>query len=339
MKIGIFTLTDALNYGAFYQMFALQAYIKENYRNVDVVIYKPKDTIIKKIKRNVSINPKRLFRKQILYKRFRSCQIDINIKTYKNDILDIAFIGSDEIWNVENRSFDNNPNFFGLKIQAVKKIDYAPSIGYSKLISLEAHPDFIGGIKALDYILYRDSHTKDFLNKIGITDTQRVADPTILYDNWENHLEDINISFSKKYVVYYSYLSTPPFLDDLLKYAKKNNFLIISSGYKTHSWADLNLTLNPWQFLSLLKNSECVFTTTFHGSIMSTLLNKQLIISKSSKKVSDLISVLEIEHYDSNKRKQKINEILEKLNLIKIKNKKDTLKLSSREIINKLMKS
>ena len=69
------------------------------------------------------------------------------------------------------------------------------------------------------------------------------------------------------------------------------------------------------------------------------LLNKQLIISKSSKKVSDLISVLEIEHYDSNKRKQKINEILEKLNLIKIKNKKDTLKLSSREIINKLMKS
>ena len=72
---------------------------------------------------------------------------------------------------------------------------------------------------------------------------------------------------------------------------------------------------------------------------MSTLLNKQLIISKSSKKVSDLISVLEIEHYDSNKRKQKINEILEKLNLIKIKNKKDTLKLSSREIINKLMKS
>ena len=117
MKIGIFTLTDALNYGAFYQMFALQAYIKENYRNVDVVIYKPKDTIIKKIKRNVSINPKRLFRKQILYKRFRSCQIDINIKTYKNDILDIAFIGSDEIWNVENRSFDNNPNFFGLKIQ------------------------------------------------------------------------------------------------------------------------------------------------------------------------------------------------------------------------------
>ena len=122
MKIGIFTLTDALNYGAFYQMFALQAYIKENYRNVDVVIYKPKDTIIKKIKRNVSINPKRLFRKQILYKRFRSCQIDINIKTYKNDILDIAFIGSDEIWNVENRSFDNNPNFFGLKIQAVKKL-------------------------------------------------------------------------------------------------------------------------------------------------------------------------------------------------------------------------
>ena len=32
-----------------------------------------------------------------------------------------------------------------------------------------------------------------------------------------------------------THIYQPPFLDDLLKYAKKNNFLIISSGYKTHS--------------------------------------------------------------------------------------------------------
>lgn len=339
MKIGIFTLTDALNYGAFYQMFALQQYLKENFDDkYSITVYSPKENFKEKLIKYFSYNPKRLYRKSILRWKFIKDMGEVDIKKYNGENLDFAFFGSDEIWNIENKSFPNDPNFFGIKVNANTKVAYAPSIGFAKIESFDLYPEFLKSINSLDHIFYRDNLTKNLVQRAGRKDSIRVIDPTILYDKWERHITPFKIKINHPYIAYYSYLSNPPFLKTLIDYSKEKNTPIISAGYNTHDWADQNLVLSPWEFLSFLKNADCVFTTTFHGTIMSTLLNNSVLFSASSHKVKDFSKLMELSKYEISEKTSvnDLHNVLESFNNKSIIYKKNILKEHSQKLVNKL---
>lgn len=48
--------------------------------------------------------------------------------------------------------------------------------------------------------------------------------------------------------------------------------------------------LSPLEFLSLIRDAECVYTTTFHGSIFTFLQHKRCYVDIKSKKVKDLLA-------------------------------------------------
>ena len=341
-KIGIFTLTDALNYGAFYQMFALQKYLKEKFVNeYSVTVFSPRENVKGLLVKYFSYNIIRFIRKNSLRSKFNSDLKEVDIKNYKGELLDIAFFGSDEIWNIENKSFINDPNFFGIRVNAKVKIAYAPSIGFAKIESFESYPEFLEGINKLDYILYRDDATKSLVQKAGRYDSQRVVDPTILYDNWSKHQVSIEKKLNKPYLAYYSYISNPPFLESLVQLSKEKNIPIISAGYNTHKWADENLILSPWEFLSFIKNAECVFTTTFHGTIMTTLQNNLVLFSPHSHKVKDFSKLIGLKKYEISK-----NTSVKTLSLLlntrignNIHLKKNDFKKESQNILNNILSS
>lgn len=339
-KIGIFTLTDALNYGAFYQMFALQQYLKEKFMNeFSVTVFSPRENLNGTLVKYFSYNPARLLRKSRLRFKFNHDMKEVDIKNYKGESLDIAFFGSDEIWNIENKSFANDPNFFGIGVEAKVKIAYAPSIGFAKMESFDSCPEFLKGINKLDYILYRDDATKSLVEKAGRYDSQRVIDPTILYDNWSKHQVSIEKKLKKPYLAYYSYISNPPFLESLIQLSKEKNIPIISAGYNTHKWADKNLILSPWEFLSFIKNAECVFTTTFHGTIMTTLQKNLVLFSPLSHKVKDFSKLIGMKKFEiSNKISIKTLNLLLNSNFRSpIYSIKNELKINSREILNNIV--
>ena len=56
-----------------------------------------------------------------------------------------------------------------------------------------------------------------------------------------------------------------------------------------HSWCDRNVPCSPLQFVTLLKNAQYVYTTTFHGSIFSILLEKPFAVQIKTPKVRDLL--------------------------------------------------
>lgn len=341
-KIGIFTLTDALNYGAFYQMYALQEYLNENYDNDYLVtVYSPKESFKGKLLKYFSYSLKRFYRKSILRIKFNQNMKRVNIKTYTGEHLDIAFFGSDEIWNIENKSFPNDPNFFGLGVNATKKIAYAPSIGFAKIQSFNLYPELLESIKDLDAVFYRDNGTKILAEKAGQKKLTRVVDPTILYDNWDKYIIPFKSNPSQPYIAYYSYLSDPPFLETLIKFSKERKLPIISAGFNTHPWADENLALSPWEFLSFLKNAEYIFTTTFHGTIMSTLLEKLVFFSPISHKVKDFSTMMRLSEYELTEKTtiQDINKIIDNYQSTTIINKKNELKSESQLYIESLFKN
>jgi len=338
-KLGIFTLTDALNYGAFYQMFALQQYLKEDLENeYSITVYSPKENFKGNLIKYFSFSLKRFYRKSILRLKFNKCMNDVCVKSYNGEHLDIAFFGSDEIWNVDNDSFVNDPNFYGIAVNASLKIAYAPSIGYATIDSFNNFPNFIEGIKSLNEVLYRDNATKELIQKKASIKGERVIDPTILFDNWETYKLKSTLKIGKPYIVYYSYLSEPPFKKALIEYSKKNNLSIISAGFNVHSWADENLVLNPWDFLKLISGAKCVFTTTFHGTIMSMLLEKPLLFSPLSHKVKDLSKMFELQEYEINEFStvEDIDNKLDCYDPSKIKIRKNFLKNKSRTLISKI---
>ena len=52
---------------------------------------------------------------------------------------------------------------------------------------------------------------------------------------------------------------------------------------------DLNINCHPLEFSSYIQFSECVYTTTFHGTIFTLLNHKNCAIYSCSKKLKDLL--------------------------------------------------
>lgn len=74
----------------------------------------------------------------------------------------------------------------------------------------------------------------------------------------------------------------------LKRYARKNNLKLVSICLY-QPWCDLNINCHPLEFSSYIQFSECVYTTTFHGTIFTLLNHKNCAIYSPSKKLKDLL--------------------------------------------------
>ena len=296
-KIGIFTLTESLNYGAFFQMYALNTFLASATEGVgSVVTYKSELSIKHYLLQYFAFSLSRTFRKNLVRTRFKNDRKAINVQKYMGENLDLAILGSDEIWNLENDSFTHSERYLGNNIEARRKVAYAPSVGFATGKDLKLNSGFFRGVKSLDEAYPRDTATKEILSDIrGDKNIFEVPDPTILLDNWQQLGSD-NPGL-KDYIVYYGYDNNPKFKESLLEFCKSNDFRLVSAGLQTHNWCDQNLMLSPMQFLGLIKNASGIVTNTFHGSLLSILVGAPLKIHANSQKLINLISKFELHHH------------------------------------------
>jgi len=283
-KVGIFTLTHALNYGAFYQMYAMTRFFEKS--GYDVTVFDCQRTLKYKVLRLFSYNPDRQVRKIILHRKYKNDRAVIRIRPYENEKLDFAILGSDEIWNLENRSFEHSPEYVGLGISARSIIAYAPSIGYAAPENLIADEDFKKGLRRADGILARDQETRNVAERVTGRSISEVIDPTILFNSWDEMLSD-RTKPDEDYILYYGYTGEPWFKDALIDFAKEKGLKIYTAGFRKHDWCDKNLLAGPREFLDLMQNAKYVFTNTFHGLVMAVLLDKSLCYSSPMQKIKD----------------------------------------------------
>lgn len=291
MKIGIVTVYEPItNLGSYLQAYALKKFLEKNGHEVSLIKNIP--SIKTALKFICKINPKREFILRIIKsKKFMSDVKKLNLeKKSRMNNFDLLIYGSDEIWNLENPYFRNNL-FWGNTKEAkdVSKIAYAVSMGELSNETLENYKIYTNSLNDFDQIFVRDKKTFDIIKTLIGKQCKFVCDPTLLI-SIKDLTQKIKIP-SNKYLLVYTYGLDRHIEEIVVAYAKKYNLKIVSPCF-WHIWADKVIECSALQFSSLINGAECVFTSTFHGTIFTLLNHKRCCILPVREKVEDVVSRL-----------------------------------------------
>lgn len=291
MNIAIITIYKAFNFGSFLQAYAMQEVLEKMGHKVTFLDCSMLSEYLK-FRSLISIRTP-LFSIRRLFK-YRKDWKKLNCSRNIYQHFDLAIVGSDEVWNL-NGGFEHWPQYLGENINADRIIAYAPSIGFMNPEELISNICFREALRRFSAICPRDNITHDLCRQISNYVTECVVDPTLLMlGKWESIIPD-----SKKredYLVYYSYLDDTPMKEYILRFARKRNLKIIIVGFN-YLWGDTVEICSPLEFISLLKNAKYVFTSTFHGSVFSTILKKKVIVRPSGQKVVDYLTFIDLKDH------------------------------------------
>ena len=219
---------------------------------------------------------------------------------------DISIFGSDEIWNYSNPIIGTDYTYFG-SCHPKKKIAYAVSSGNAqeKIKNVEKNKELAELLSQFHTILVRDKPTQSFVKGLINQNVKIVVDPTLLHTPRRMEKNKISVPKIKSNhaIVYGTYFN--PDEQNLIKKISKNNELkLISVGYH-NKWCDSNyLYKDPIQFLGYLIGANLVFTSMFHGIMLSVKYEKNFWYSSDPyrvNKVNYFINRLGLEKRNLNK--------------------------------------
>ena len=317
MKILIVTVYDSIvNLGSFLQAYAMSKVLEEKGHDVFFLRRMQDGEIVNrfnnlaKIQNSVFANNK--IKHMVLFKRSkyivkRECEANekrfecslndwksikiISLDEIENIGIQLILCGSDEIWNIHNKDIDLR--FYSCEwAKKIPKLAYAISSGDSRTSEFLKVPKFFESIGDFCVLLPRDKMTQKLIKDIINTKEPIVCDPTILLGREGFVLTDAGKEFGK-YLLVYSYYLTEREKKCIKKYAKQNNLKIISPCIYS-SVADEVVYTSALDFPSLIFNAECVYTTTFHGTIFSLMFAQRFCSLPRLPKVANLLEQLQV---------------------------------------------
>lgn len=295
-KVVICTLYDSINCGTFLQAYSLKKVIENLGYEVFFLELKNNNT-------KINSNYKELNKKELLIKAIRKVKlhfvfrnssssfnlIDLNDVNNNTKIKNIV-IGSDEIWNIKNKSFEHYIEYFGYNFKNKKIIAYAPSANDVTSIDLKEQYKNIN-FDNFKFLSSRDYNTKKLLEEFDRKDVTDVLDPTMIIDSFEEIEERTNL---KNYIIVYGHRFTTEQIYSIKKFAKEKKLKIVSIT-KYFDWCDNNIVASPGKFLSYLKNANYIISGTFHGTVFSILFNKEFAVYvNNGSKIIDLLNKFEL---------------------------------------------
>ncbi len=312
MKAVIMTFHAVPNYGAALQAYALQEALREYFDTVEIVNYTPQYirneyqyfncySIFSFI---LSIWSFPSFAKKISnFKKFQLQYFSLTKASGKTtedlgDIeADVAFLGSDQIWNPEiTNGFD--AAYFG-KINWSKKItiaSYAASIGKVSL-SCNEQNEIRNLLCNLDNISVRESDAKDMLQPYTDKKICTVVDPTLLVGRkfFDKLIRPIQ---QRGYILIYSLTGNPETEAMAVKISKYIEKPIIELSGRRKGIVKKKhrviYTAGPSEFISLIANADFVVTDSFHGTVFSLLYHKKFISIPHKTRGGRIVNLLSI---------------------------------------------
>ena len=215
-----------------------------------------------------------------MFDKFRSTRLDIDSEVGDLSALggryDAFICGSDQIWNPFILD-DPNAGFYYALFSKRKKIAYAPSIGVSAvpMCYKEKMKELTSGF---DFLSAREQQGVDILRELTGKEVTKVVDPTLLLNvsQWDELLPECS-PCKEKYILAYFLTPNPIFIKTASNYAKKHGLrLKLFFTDKTYYYYDSDMvTAGPTEFLHYVRNAECLFTDSFHGSIFASIFHTQ----------------------------------------------------------------
>lgn len=290
MKVGIFTFHCAHNYGAMLQTFALEKTLNKIGCDASVIDYRPlyltKPYRCKRRKltslfarswKFFKINLYYYIFPYIRYYRFENFLRKIKVEPFSPAVLeslDCAVFGSDQIWNIHITEGDRFW-FAEYLPDTVRKISYAASSEIDD-VDFSAIADSI--IANFDAISVRESNLQRILSEKTNKNISCVLDPTLLADEriWE--ALDGDKLIKDKYLLLYQVIPDKYALDLARKLATENDWKLIEvASYSLPYDENVIQTASPEMFYNLIRHSEFVVTTSFHGTAFSLICEKPFL--------------------------------------------------------------
>ena len=201
---------------------------------------------------------------------------------------DVYIAGSDQVWNTKCYDFDDS--YFLDFVTRGRKIAYATSLGATNII--ESSCDKIKYTKLLNefsMLSVREKNAQLLLQTITDKPIELLLDPTLLLSksDWDD-LAGEEPLIKGKYIFYYAFTyaenpnrivkklsekyNMPVYIVDAKAWALRRMFM---DGFK------LAPQFGPKAFLNLIKYSELVLTTSFHGTALSVAMEKKFWFVKT----------------------------------------------------------
>lgn len=308
MKIGILTVFDAVNYGSFLQAFCLQEYLKK--LGHEVIMIKKSSLLYEKWRFTslFTYKPNKMgFKYKLTKGYFKSWKL-FNTKMHPKE-LDVLIVGSDEMWELNNITFEPLPEYFGNKIKAKKKVTYAVSSNSTKKEDILRYPFIQDGLKKFSSIAIRDRSTYEAYAPYLTVSPQYTLDPTLIIDI-EKYL--IKPDFSN-YILCYTYSFKDYMIEAVKKLANFTGKKIVVAG-QNYKWADICIPATPFEFLGLIKAADFVVTDTFHGTTLSIALKQEFVSFAYKPKVYRALEQFNLLDRNSNDHSELIDFYNKKIN-------------------------
>lgn len=305
-KIGIITFHNSYNCGSMLESYAMQTIIKKRGGNPQIINFSNigqkemygsfyKNNSIKNIIKNLFIisAQSRIKYNNLKYEEFKnknfiltpaySTMAELDDKNYSTVVA-----GSDQIWNITIPDADDA--YFLPWVKNARKVAYAPSFGAKNLLKYSNSPEkYKKMINDFDALSIRENNGKKWIKDLCKKDVEVLLDPTLLLEKSDYEVIEKKDFFEKeKYIFFYA----PDFKRDICKFvekiAKKYNLKVITWSTKSYCFKrvksfgfQLAAYEDPSMYLSLIKNAELVITTSYHGTIFSTIYRKNFITVKN----------------------------------------------------------
>lgn len=302
MKIGIITFHRADNYGALLQAFALQKTLSDLGHDVEIVDYRCKAIedayvyyIVPKLRKNLIkwfldfmiVNPKanskrdkcNEFRRNFL--KLTESVRTIADRKYIQDSYDVLVTGSDQIWNEKITRGKDDWYCFKRKGDAgTKLISYGASVGNLKQFR-DCFEQYRCDLEKYDKISVREQEVADFLEQKLQRTVSKIVDPTLLLSEtaWEDLIDRSTVNVKGEYLFYYDVEMNPVSMAIAKKLSSMRGIKLVHFNQSSRMLFQGRLVqeAGPCEFLSLIKNSRYVVTSSFHATVFSIILKKQFI--------------------------------------------------------------
>lgn len=299
MNIGIITMHKVLNYGSALQTYALQYAVCSLNYECEIIDYcfnnrKPlKGNIgaqfinfLKNAILGFPLEKKRKKFQSFYESNYRLSKFQYNSITIKQHPpqYDIYMVGSDQVWNPIHINGDD--------IFLLSFVDETrPKVSYASSFATTALPDKQIGmykkyLSRFNSISVREIQGKEIISKLINRDAFVACDPTLLLpiNVWDNISAQSNLKLPPQYILVYelNYMFDPyPEIVHIINEVQKQLALpiVFLDGRKEYTFfrnSRLIKSSGPSDFINLIKNASFVITTSFHGTIFSTLYDKPL---------------------------------------------------------------
>lgn len=355
MKAGIITFASAHNYGAVYQVYAMQEFLKSLGIDAHVINYRPKEIdnvykiykikssknmikkILKKSKKIILVNTLERWKVK-KYKNFENF-INNTLNTTKefktlseinNAYLDydVLIAGSDQIWNTKITKKFNPVYFLEFGKPEAVRIAYAASLG-SEIVEDDDKELFKRYLKNFDYISIREENSKKAIEELTDKDVAVVLDPTLLVDKSVYDNLKVKSKYHNKKYIYVHFIGVDERLIKVAEAMSKKLNLPIVHNYKKGTFSNelkARIAVSPAEMLDVIDSAQYIVSNSFHFTVLPIIYSKNFIT---------------IPHAT---RPQRMQDLLKKLNLsdhlvedVKDIKNLEKLKINYKDVHNKIV--